>query len=167
MMRDPTKMPSNVVLARPWHFMVLAEHMRPDEIEHWLAVSGAREYDADTAAAGFINTPGLKLALLDDAGQPLAAGGYYETARGVFDGWMVGTLDGWGTNWRSMTKSVRWMLGHAFGTLGARRLSITTLASRTCATDWYERALGMQREGVARKAGAQGQDMVTYSRVSP
>ena len=164
---DPRQPPTNVVIARNWHFQYLAEHMRPDEIEHWMALTGAVEYDSDTAAAGFIATPGLKLALVNAEGYPLAAGGYHEVSRGVYEGWMVGSMEGWSSHWRSMTKAVRWMLANAFGTLGARRLYITTLATRTCATDWYRKALGMQYEGTARKLGAHGEDMVTYARVSP
>jgi len=163
---DPRQPPTNVVIARNWHFQYLAEHMRPDEIEHWMAVTGASTYDPDACAAAMIQSPGMKVAIVDGQGVPMIAGGYHETVPGVFEGWAVGSMEGWDSQWRSITKTARWLVGNAFAHLGARRVFITTLASRTCATDWYRRALGMQYEGTARKQGAQGQDMVTYSRVS-
>lgn len=163
---DPANPPRNVVLARNWHFQYMAERMRPDEIEHWLAVTGAKSYDADTCAAAMIATGGMRVAIVDPDGKPYIVGGYTEPRPGVFEGWAVGSMDGWGQQWRSITKTARWLVGNAFANLGARRVYITTLASRSCACDWYEHGLGLQFEGIARKAGAQGQDMVTYSRVS-
>lgn len=163
---NPARPPANVVSARNWHFQYLAERMRPDEIEHWMAVTGATSYDADTCAAAAIASGGMKVAIVDKDGLPYIAGGYLEPSPGIFEGWAIGSMDGWGSQWRTITKTARWLVGNAFTHLGARRVFVTTLASRTLACDWYEKGLGMQREGVARMAGAQGQDMVTYSRIT-
>lgn len=162
----PKNAPNGVVPARNWHFQYLAERMRPDEIDHWKATTGARDYNPDVAAGAFIAGPGLKFTLLDRAGMPACAGGFQDMGFGVWEGWMVGTLDGWDGAWRSMTKAARWYMGHLFTEQSARRVYIATLATRTCATDWYRRALGMRLDGTLRGAGAHGEDMVIYSRLS-
>lgn len=161
----PSRPPANLVATRNWHLQWLAERLRPDEVQHWLAMSGAEHYDADVAARGFMSTPGLRFTLLDDAGTPIAAGGFHETQPGVWDGWMVGSLAGWGTHWRALTKAVRWLMGQLFAQ-GARRLAVCTIAARTAATDWYRRGLGMTHEGTLRRAGAHGEDLVFYSRIA-
>lgn len=164
-MRYPSRPPSNVVAPRNWHYQVLAEKMRADEIAHWLAVSGADAYDADVAARGFMNTPGLAFAVLDERGMPAAAGGFQQSLPGVWDGWMAGTSDGWDLHWRAITKATRWLMGQLFAQ-GARRLAVDTIATRTAATAWYAQALGMRHEGTRRRAGAHGEDLVTYSRIA-
>jgi hypothetical protein len=161
----PRRPPSNVVRPRNWHFQCLAERLRPDEIAHWLAMTGADSFDADVAARGYMQTPGLVFVVVDAIGRPQAAGGFHEERRGAWQGWMVGTPEGWSTHWRSITKATRWLMGELF-TMGARRLAVDTIASRTAATDWYAKALGMRYEGTQRRAGAQGEDIVTYSRIA-
>lgn len=164
-MRYPSRPPSHVVAPRNWHFQVLAEHMRADEIAHWLAMSGADVYDAEIAARGFMATPGLAFVVVDDAGAPVAAGGFQQDLPAVWSGWMAGTADGWATHWRTITKATRWLMGQLFEQ-GARRLSVDTIATRTAATDWYAQALGMRHEGTRRRAGAHGEDIVTYARIA-
>lgn len=165
-MITPRYAPPGIVPARNWHFQYIAERMRPDEIENWKAVTGARDYIPDVAAGAFIAGAGVKFVLLDGAGIPVAGGGFENQGFGVWDGWMAGTLEGWTTHWRSLTKAARWYMGHLFTEQGARRITITTMASRSCATDWYRRSLGMQLDGVMRAAGAHGEDMVIYSRLA-
>lgn len=162
--RFPSQVPRNVVPARNWHFQWLADHMRPDEIQHWLAHTGAKQYDPDVAAAGFINTDGMKFAILADDGYPAAAGGAREVQSGVWEGWIVGSMDGWHTSWRRITRATRWLMGQLFE-MGARRLFVYTTADRKDAARWYRRSLGMNCEGIMRSAGHVGEDMVIYARI--
>lgn len=161
----PSSPPSNVVAPRNWHYQVLAERMRPDEVDHWLAMSGAGAYDAEVAARGFMTTLGLAFVVVDELGAPVAAGGFQQGLPGAWDGWMAGTPEGWATHWRTITKATRWLMGQLFAQ-GARRLAVDTIATRTDATCWYAQALGMRHEGTRRRAGAHGEDIVTYARIA-
>lgn len=161
----PNNPPSNVMKALNWHMQYIAERMRPDEIKHWLAVSGAPSYDPEVAAAGFIMTPGLKFSVLHVDGHPAITGGFHEVSKGVWNGWMVGTPEGWDECWRSITKTARWLIDELFKG-GARRVSISTIAERTEACAWYVAGLGFRYEGMHRQAGAHGEDIVFYSRIA-
>ena len=161
----PSRTPANVVAPKNWHFQYLADHLRADEKSHWLAFSGADVFDADVAAQAYMMTPGLAFTLLGSDGMPAVAGGFREVRKGAWEGWMVGTAEGWDRHWRGITRATRWLMGQLF-VMGARRLSIDTVATRVDATDWYGRALGMRLEGVQRRAGAHGEDIVTYSRIA-
>lgn len=161
-MKIPNNPPSSLAPARNWHFQYIAEHMRADEQAHWLALSGAKGYDPDTAAIGFINSPGLHFAILRYDGAPAVAGGYSRLRGNTYEGWMVGTVCGWQDQWRDITRAVRWTLREQFRA-GADRIQIVTLESRCDATRWYEQALGMQRESILSRAGAQGENLVMYA----
>lgn len=163
-MRAPSRPPSNVIACRDRHLSYLCEHMRKDEIEQYLALTGAKEYDYETAARGFSNMGGMKFTVLGDDNLPAAAGGYEEVSPGVWQSWMVGTQAGWDAQWRSLTKATRWLMAGLFD-LGARRLQTNCLSSRTRAIDWYERSLGLQREGTWRQFGSDGQDVACFARV--
>lgn len=162
----PERAPAGLVVSRNWHFQHLAENIRPDEIDQWKATTGANDYNPDVAAGAFIAAPGVKFTLLDDLGMPACAGSFQGMGFGVWEGWMAGTTAGWETHWRSMTKAARWYMGQLFKFQAARRIYITTVATRTGATDWYQRALGMRLDGTLRAAGAHGEDMVVYSRLA-
>lgn len=164
-MITPSRPPSNVVPCRNAHLQYLCERMRPDEIEQYLALTGAKDYDPDVAARGFQNLNGLKFTVLGPDGLPVAAGGYEEVQPGVWNSWMVGSMEGWGTSWRSMTKATRWLMDGLFE-MGARRLQTQALASRARAIEWYERSLGLQREGTLRKLGRDGEDVACFARVA-
>lgn len=157
--------PSNLILCRNAHLQYLCERMRPDEVEQYLALTAAETYDPDTAARGFMNMPGFKFTLLDSEGLPAAAGGYEEILPGIWQSWMVGTCEGWAGNWRAMTKACRWAMDGLFEQ-GARRLQTSALASRTKAIEWYERGLGLEREGTWRRFGAHGEDVAIFSRIA-
>lgn len=161
-MKIPDHAPANLVPARNWHFQAIAERMRPDEQDHWLALSGAASYDADTAAVGFINTPGVRFAILGMDGMPCVVGGFLRLRGNVFESWMAGTLAGWDVQWRTITRAARWAVREQFRA-GADRIQVTTLASRVLACDWYEKALGMYCEGIIVRAGAHGEDLVTFA----
>lgn len=161
-MNIPNRPPSSLVAARNWHFQFIADHMRPDEQDHWIALSGAKTYCPDTAAMGFINTPGIRFTVLRRDAVPAVAGGFTKLRGETYEGWMVGTLPGWSSQWRDITRAVRWTIREHFRA-GARRIQIVTLESRHDAATWYENALGMTRESLLSRAGANGEDLVMYA----
>jgi hypothetical protein len=158
----PTAPPSNLVPARNWHFQFIAEHMRLDEREHWLALSGLGNYDADAAAVSFMTSIGIRFALLQSDHMPVVAGGFSRLRGNTFEAWMVGTPSGWHARWRDITRGVRWAMREQFRA-GAQRIQIITLESRSKACAWYERALCMRKESVLERAGAQGENLVMYA----
>lgn len=161
-MIHPVRPPSNVIVCRHAHLLYLCGVMRQDEIDQYVALTGADRYDPEVAAKGFINTQGLKFTVLMRDNTPAAAGGYEEVMPGIWQSWMVGSQAGWDEQWRSITKATRWLMGGLFE-MGARRLQTNALASRTAAIEWYERGLGMVREGVWRKFGRNGEDVVAFA----
>ena len=163
-MAQVTRPPRGVVETRNAHIVLLCQDMRPDEIEQYVALTGAESYNPEVAARGFMNTGGVKFTLVDEHHDPLVAGGFEEIIPGVWQSWMVGNMDGWATHWRTITKGCRWVMDGLFE-MGARRLQTTALASRTDAIRWYERGLGMQREGTWRNFGAKGEDVACFARV--
>ncbi len=79
---------------------------------------------------------------------------------------MVGSADGWCRHWRSITRESRKVVKAMFATMGARRLQIQALASRTAAAEWYERGLGFRREGMLRGYGVNGEDVAMFARLA-
>lgn len=163
-MRHITKPPSNLVPCRNAHFLYLCDRMRQDEIEQYVVLTAANGYDPEVAARGFMNTPGHKFTMLGPDGLPLCAGGWQEVYPGVWQSWMVGSMDAWDSHWRSITKACRWFMDGLFE-MGARRLQTNALASRTRAIEWYERGLGMSREGTWKKFGVNGEDVACFARI--
>jgi hypothetical protein len=157
--------PSNLVEGRPWHFMHLAEHLRPDEQANWLAITGMDTYQPDVAVKAMLATPGMAFAIVDAQGIPVVGGGFTNLRGNAWSCWMVGTPEGWESHWRSITRGVRWVMAEMFAA-GATRLEVMTLATREAAMTWYERALGMECEGILRAAGAHGEDLAMYARTT-
>lgn len=160
-----TKPPSNMVECKNVHLTYLCERMRPDEIEQYLSITGAKTFNAEVVSRGFMNIPGHKFTVLGKDGLPVAAGGYEEVAPGVWQSWMVGSCEGWATHWRSITKATRWLMDGLME-MGARRLQTTALASRTKAIEWYVKSLGLSYEGTWRKFGKNGEDVACFARVA-
>ena len=159
------KCPSRVVKTRPLDILFVAQNMRPDEIEQLIAIRDVEGYDPDETAVWFMNKLGPKFTLLDKNGLPICVGGYEPVLPGVWQSWMLGTMEAWETDWRSITKACRWLAEELF-LAGARRLQCNALASRTAACEWYVRSLKMTPEGVWRKFGLQGQDIACFSRLA-
>lgn len=142
----------------------LAHTMRPDEIAQFEAMT-ARAYDADQAAGAFIAAPGIKYALIGAEGRAFAAGCFEYVRPGVIETWGIGTLSAWTNHWRAITKVCRRQID-SFLANGAHRVQIVSLASRTQAHVWYERGLGLKREGTLRKFFPDGSDAVMHAKVS-
>lgn len=142
-------------------FLHLCSNAREDEVAEHEAIIGP--WDPEVAATRFFNSEGLKFALYTDDAHPIIAGMWTPVIEGVWHGSMVGTQAGWDEHWRAITLEVNRLMRRILDT-GARRLSLTALASREKACEWYERGLKMQREGVVKSYGFDGQDAVRYAR---
>lgn len=141
----------------------LARRMRPDEIEQHMAGYGDSSYEPNTAAIRFINTPGPVWTFVAEDGLPVAAGGFCPVRPGVYEAWLVGTVERWESHWRPMTRLFRRMCQQFLAQDGVHRLQITALASRTAAHEWYERGLGLHCDGLLPAYCADGQDAVMFS----
>lgn len=160
-----TRCPANVVKTTHYDLLYLCQRMRPDEIEQLRAFFPMDDYEPEMAALMFANKGGPKFTLVDSAGLPLVAGGWESISDGVCQSWMVGTMAAWESNWRSITKSARWMMD-AMLEGGIRRLQTSALASRSAACSWYIDGLRMTPEGIWRGYGRQGQDVAFFSRLA-
>jgi hypothetical protein len=158
-----TAAPSGVVEFRMGHALFLARAMRDDEIEQYEAL--CRPFDPEEAALDFCNRAGPKFTLVDALGLPIIAGGYTPSAfENCWDSWMLGTMAGWETHWRAITKASRW-LGDELLASGARRLQTLCLASRSRTIEWYIRSLRMTPEGIAVGLGRGGEDVARFVRM--
>lgn len=161
--------PSYVVPCSAWHLVYLVENMRPDEIEQYLALTGADEFKVDVVVAGMLQMmlAGPAFTVLGDDNLPVSAGGYTEAIPGVWSSWMVGSVAGWEKYWRRITIGTRWVIDFMFEAMGARRLQTNALASRTEACWWYEKSLKMVPEGVWSGFGRNGEDVACFARLRP
>lgn len=144
-------------------FGYLARRMRPDEIEQFLAVTGATDYHSDTAARVFAAIPGHAYAIVGADNRPVMAGGFEPIRPGVYEVWGAGTIEGWEKHWRAITlicnRLIRDLLAGP-----AHRVQTCALASRTQAHEWYERGLRMKPEGRHPGFFADGQAGISYAR---
>jgi len=139
--------PSNLVPCEADHLAYLAERARPDEIEQFLHFTKREVYVPEEMAKLFFQwaNEGPCFTILGADGMPAASGGYIWRGDGVWESWMVGSSHGWESNWRALTKGVRWVINAMFQ-IGAKRLETYVLPTRTQAIEWYERGLGLLRE---------------------
>lgn len=142
----------------------LARNMRPDEVEQFLAFSGLGSYDANVAARAFAMMPGAAYVLVDRDNRPILIGGFEPLRPGVYEGWLAGTMEGWGRHGFAITRICRRNID-AMLDGGAHRVQITALSSRALAHDWYIRGLGMECEGTLQGYAANGADAVVFAKV--
>lgn len=154
--------PTAVVGFEDWHAYKVCLEMRQDEIEQYLALTYADEYDHQVAARSFVNMPGMKFSLVDAEYSPYCIGGFHEVIPGVFQSWMAGTEEGWRKHWRTITKGSLWLQEKMFEH-GARRVQTTALASRVQAIEWYERSLNLVYEGTWEQFGRNDEDVASYA----
>lgn len=141
----------------------LARRMRPDEIEQDLAMTGATEYDPESAIIKMAAVNGPKFVILDD-GVPVVAGGFWQVRPGVWEGWQLGTLDGWAKHWRTITKVTRRLNDRMLARREVHRLQLIGLAGRDKTFEWYERSLAYRREAILHRYCANGADAVMFYR---
>lgn len=145
-------------------FARVAMVMRPDEREQFMAFSGLSSYEPDVIALALANQPGPKWVMLDGADQAIFIGGFVPIRPGVFEAWLAGSMRAWRDHGHAITRVCRREVT-ALLSRGAHRVQTTALANRSGAHVWYERALGMQREGIHSAYGANGEDAVTFAKV--
>lgn len=163
-MKPAARKPERLVRTKFRDLIYLCDRMREDEVQQYMAFSEADRFDPDVAALAFANTPGPQFTLLDADGVPVCAGGWFSVGPGVWQSWMVGTMDGWARHWRDITKSSRWLMDQLLAN-GARRLQTNALACRTEALEWYEKGLLMVPQGVWKGYGRGGEDVAHFARL--
>lgn len=141
----------------------LARNMRPDEIAQDLAMTGMAEYDPEQATLKMASVYGPKFLILVD-NVPAVAGGFWQVRPGVWEGWQLGTMDGWERCWRSISKITRRLNDEWLARPDVHRLQLYGQAGRDKTFEWYERSLGYTREATLRGYCANGDDAVLFSR---
>lgn len=141
----------------------LVRRMRSDEVQQFVALSGVEEFDADIAARAIASIPGQSFVVLE-GDIPVLLGGFDPLRPGVFEAWLVGTDEAWARHGHAFTRICRRAIAQILHRSG-HRVQVCSLASRAGAHDWYERGLGMAREGVLRRHGANGEDFLIFSKV--
>jgi hypothetical protein len=162
---DVTKPPSGLGPFRNLHALYVVEHMREDEREEILALVGSDAFVPEVVAAGFIGQRGIRFTLMGADGIPLAIGGAEEIRPLVWQLWSASTPECWSTDWRRLTKACRWVMDGLMAD-GARRIQVSTLASRTGARRWFERSLRMRYEGTSLRFGRNGEDVARFARIA-
>ena len=145
-------------------FAYLARNMRPDEIDQFVAMTGVGEYNPDIAARCLAAIPGYTWVLVGEDGLPFLVGGFQPIRPGVYEGWLAGTMAGWERHGFAITRICRRQMDALLRT-EAHRVQIPALASRTAAHVWYERGLGMTREGRMPGYCADGRDAELFGKV--
>lgn len=141
----------------------LARNMRPDEIEQDLAMTGEAEYDPQPATLKMAAVYGPKFLVLAD-NVPVVAGGFWQVRPGVWEGWQLGTMDGWARHWRTITKVTRRLNDRMLARPEVHRLQLIGLAGRDKTFEWYERSLAYRREATLHRYCANGADAVMFYR---
>lgn len=141
--------------------ITVCRQMPQDEREQIQAFSG-EQYDADQVAASYHLFDGPKWTLCADD-RPLLVAGFTELRPGVWQDWMFSTPSAWDPHWWTTTKQSRRVMDAMLRTV-AHRLQCVSLASRIQAHKWYS-ALKLEREGVLRGYGANGEDAIMFSRL--
>lgn len=141
----------------------LARKMRPDEIEQDLAMTGLTEYDPEQAILKMAAVHGPKFVILADY-TPVVAGGFWQVRPGVWEGWQLGTMDGWDKHWWHITRVTRKLNDRMLARPEVHRLQLYGLAGRDKTFEWYERSLGYRREATLSRYCANGADAVLFAR---
>lgn len=139
----------------------LARRLRPDEADHFAALSGVA-FDPEIAARCWANTPGAVWCLVGADGRPIVAGGFEPVRPGVVHAWMVGTPEAWTAHWHAITRACRRLLRATLAT-DVHRVEVTTLHRRVAACAWYAKALRLRFEALHHAAACDGSDTVTYA----
>lgn len=141
----------------------LARNMRPDEIEQDLAMTGLTEYDPEQAILKMAAVHGPKFIILSDY-KPVVAGGFWQVRPGVWEGWQLGTMEGWDKHWWHITRVTRKLNDRMLARPEVHRLQLYGLAGRDKTFEWYERSLGYRREATLSRYCANGADAVLFAR---
>lgn len=140
----------------------ICERLSESERDQYEAL-GFGAFDPEALASLLLAKEGPKLLMRVD-GVPVACGGYDSVGVGVMQSWMVGTVDGWASYGRVITRETRRFMRVLLSVEGIRRLQTMCLAERAEARRWYE-AIGLDFEGTLRGFARDGRDCVLYARV--
>lgn len=138
----------------------ICQNARPDEIEQYRAFSSL-EWDPEMVANDLFNRQGVSFSMVDD-NLAFAVCGWEPIIEGVWQAWMVGTMDNWEKYWRSITKLCRKTVAVMFAGETTRRLQISVLASRTKTCEWYVRGMKFKYESTLKNFGLNGEDIAIY-----
>ena len=139
----------------------MCRDLRPDEIQQYMALSMDDRWDFEQAARRFDRMTGPKICLFDADGAPIIVAGWEPLTPGCYDGWMLGTEEGWKKHALSIHRATRWGMDYLFAS-GARRLQIVTLAERHEACAWYTHGLKMTEECTQAQFGRHAEDVTTF-----
>ena len=151
--------------ARPIHFYYLCDKAREEEKRQYVLTHKVQGYNSDVVAATMVNLDGFKFSVMGLDGYPVCSFGSYEIVPGVWQAWMSGTDVGWGRHSHSITKASLWLAGELFK-MGARRVQVAAIESRTKTIEWYERGLRMKHEGTLKNYAMNGESLLLYGRTS-
>lgn len=157
--------PKLVTLTKPLlaDYLFIAHHLPEDQQRQASALSDGSPYDPERFALAMACRVGPKWALVQQDGTPVAIGGYDMIRPGVWQDYLIGTVDGWKHYWRSITKHCNQVMAFMLKE-EAWRLQCVALADRTMAHKWFK-AVGLEYEGTLRNYGAAGEDCFMFSRV--
>lgn len=145
-------------------YIYCAHYLPEDQRRQWVALWDGKPYDSERLAIMLASRPGPKWALVEQDGKPVCIGGYDMIREGVWQDFLIGSVEGWQNHWRSITKHCRRVMDVMLKT-EAWRLQTVSLADRTRAHQWY-RTLGLEYEGTLRAYGANGEDCFMFSRIT-
>lgn len=127
----------------------LSSRMLPGEKAQMAALYGWHEFDEDRAAraliAGIENIESW--AMVGSDGRAIAIGGLSLVRAGVRECWAAVDGSEWPKHHRAITRACRSIMRQAM-LAGIHRIETYAHADRIDAHTWYEKALGMNREGV-------------------
>ncbi len=138
----------------------ICQDARPDEIEQYKAFVGPN-WSVENVVNDLFNRAGAKFAMMD-GNIPFCVMGWEPIIDGIWQGWMVGTMDNWAKYWRSITKLCRQTIEIMFAIEGTRRLQIGVLSSREKTCEWYIRGIKFHYECTMRNFGSGNEDMAIY-----
>ena len=143
-------------------FAMVCLDLPQDEI-HQIEASTGEKYNPDrVAAALFLNKSDACWSILIQ-GVPLVVCGGTEIRPGVWDIYYLAREVAWSRHGPMVTQITQGLIQSFFYDLKAHRLEVRCLAGRHRARRWYEKHLGLEYEGTARRAGADGEDFALYS----
>lgn len=127
----------------------LSSRMLPGEQLQMAALYGWDQFDADRAARALVaGMEGLESwAIVGSDGRAIAIGGLSLVRAGVRECWAAVNAADWPTHHRNVARACRSIMRQAM-LAGIHRIETHAHADRVDAHAWYEKALGMKREGV-------------------
>lgn len=139
-----------------------AMNLIDDDRRQYEAFTG-KPYNADEVALQCWSYPGMKWAICDESGLPLATAGVHRLREHVYETWFLSGNEIWQTYAEDLTRIVHKVRGDMLHFGGcARRIQTICLESRGATRRWYEK-VGMHFECVLPYYGVNGENAVMYA----